>query len=100
LTVQLKLEENDWHRMKTKYDNNTFIRYEKILDRKMVIDMFKGSIPTIEVKGWNVADPNHLLSLYKTVHQSDNCIAVQSSRILQEKGISPIDNEMLIELPK
>lgn len=98
LIVQLTLEDNGWKRMKTKYDNNTFIRYEKHLYRKMVIDLFKGEIPNIEVKGWRVAEPSYLLSLYKTVHQSDNCIAVQSSLELQKKGISPIDNELLIEL--
>jgi hypothetical protein len=98
LKVQLTLEDNGWKRMKTKYDNNTFIRYEKHMDRKMVIDLFKGEIPNIEVKGWKVAEPNYLLSLYKTVHQSDNCIAVQRSLKLQKKGISPIDNELLIDL--
>ena len=100
LAVQLKLEENGWYRMKTKYDNNNFIRYEKIKnDRKMVIDMFKGKLPTIEAKGWKVADPIHLITLYYTVHQSDHCIAVQATRELQKKGISPIDNELLIKLP-
>lgn len=100
LTVQLTLEANDWYRMKTKYDNNNFIRYEKIKDeRKMVIDMFKGEIPNIVANGWNVAEPNHLLSLYYTVHQSDQCIAVQKSRELIKKGISPIYNDELIKLP-
>ena len=99
-TVQLTLEGNDWYRMKTKYDNNQFIRYEKINGkRKMVIDMFKGDLPSIMAKGWKVADPIHLITLYYTVHQSDHCIAVKATRELQTKGISPIDNELLIQLP-
>jgi hypothetical protein len=98
LKVQLSLEENGWKRMKTKYDSNAFIRYEKYLDRKMVIDFFKGEIPNIEVKGWKVAEPNYLLSLYKTIHQRDNCIAVQNSLELQKKGFVIVDNELLIQL--
>lgn len=99
LNVQLILQENGWNRMKTKYDNNTFIRYEKINNRKMVIDMFKGDIPNIEIKGWKVVEPNYLLSLYNTIHQSDNCIAVQKSIELQKKGVDIINNETLIILP-
>jgi len=100
LKVQMTLESNDWYHIKTKYDNNSFIRYEKIKqNRKMVIDMFKGDLPTIEVKGWKVADPIHLITLYYTVHQSAHCIAVQATRELHKNGISPIDNELLIKLP-
>jgi hypothetical protein len=98
--VQLKLTSLGFYRMKTKYDNNTFIRYEKIQDdKKIVIDMFKKEVPNITVKGWNVVDPNYLLSLYYSVHQSDHCIAVQASRDLLSKGEEIIDNEELIKLP-
>jgi len=97
--VQLTLTENEWFRMKTKYDNNNFIRYEKIRDgRKMVIDMFKGEIPNINSNGWNVTEPNYLLSLYKTVHQSDNCIVVTKSRELIKNGEPIINSEELIKL--
>jgi hypothetical protein len=102
--VQLDLTEHNFYRMKTKYDSKDFIRYERILDkdlmteRKLVIDMFKGEPPSIEVKGWKLVDPNHLLSLY-SVHQSDHCVAVKASRELIKKGIDIIDNEELIKLP-
>ena len=98
--VQLDLESMDFYRMKTKYDNNNFIRYEKIHnDKKIVIDMFKDKVPSINVKGWNVVDPKYLLSLYYTSHQSDHCIAVKKSRELIEKGIDIIDNVELVKLP-
>jgi hypothetical protein len=100
LKVQLTLKENRWKRIKTKYDNNKFIRYEKYLDKKMVVDLFKDEIPNIKVKGWSVTEPNYLLSLYETIHQSDNCIAVQRSLELQRKGIDIVDNELLIKLNK
>lgn len=99
-TVQLTLESIGFYRMKTKYDNNTFIRYEKIdNDRKIVIDMFKKEVPSIVVKGWRVVDPKYLLSLYYSVHQSDHCVAVKASRELMAKGIDIIDNVELIKLP-
>jgi hypothetical protein len=98
--VQLALESIGFYRMKTKYDNNTFIRYEKIdNDKKIVIDMFKSKVPFITVKGWNVVDPTHLLTLYYSVHQSDHCIAVKASRMLIEQGIDIIDNEELVKIP-
>ena len=103
--VQLDLTEHNFYRMKTKYDNNYFIRYERILDKnlmtesKLVIDMFKGNTQSIEVKGWRLVDPKHLLSLYYSVHQSDHCIAVQAARKLMAEGKDLIDNEELIKLP-
>jgi hypothetical protein len=99
LEVQLSLEELGFERMKTKYDNNNFIRYEKLGDRKIVIDMFKGDVPKINVNGWNVVDPKHLLSLYYSSHQSDHCVAVKASRELIKNGIDIINNEELIKLP-
>jgi len=102
--VQLTLESIGFKRMKTKYDNNHFIRYERIDDRKIVIDMFKKEIPFLEVKGWKVANPEYLLSLYDTVHQSDHCIAVKEAKKLLDKGIEKfvlciLNYEELIKLP-
>jgi hypothetical protein len=98
--VQMALEAIDFHRIKTKYDNNKFIRYEKIHNnKKIVIDMFKGDIPFIEVDDWKVVDPRYLLDLYYTVHQSDQCIAVKAARELIFKGSDIIYNEELIKLP-
>jgi hypothetical protein len=100
-TVQLLLESMGFRRMKTKYDNNEFIRYEKIQDeKKIVVDMFKKEVPSIEVKGWKVVDPKYLLELYYSVHQSDQCVAVKASRMLMDKEINIIDNEELIKLPQ
>lgn len=101
LKVQLLLENFGFKRMKTKYDNNEFIRYEKYPEdsKKIVIDMFKGYVPNINVKGWNLVDPKHLLDLYYKSHQSDHCIAVKASRELIKKGIEIINNEKLIEMP-
>lgn len=99
-STQLELESLGFYRMKTKYDNNEFIRYEKIVDdKKIVIDMFKKVVPSIEVKRWTVVDPKYLLELYYSVHQSDQCIAVKASRELLSKGVDIIDNVELIKLP-
>lgn len=99
--VQIELETLGFRRMKTKYDNNEFIRYEKVQDesKKIVIDMFKGVVPFIEIDNWKIVDPKYLLELYYSVHQSDQCIAVQSGRELLRKGETLIKNEKLIQLP-
>jgi hypothetical protein len=102
--VQVALDALGFRRIKTKYDNNEFIRYEKIHgfengERKIVIDMFKREVPFVEINDWKIVDPKYLLDLYYSVHQSDQCIAVKSARELMSKGEEIINNEELIKLP-
>ena len=90
-----------------KYD---FRRYEKQVENidgdkvkglKFTVDFFVGDdFPIVEVDGWKVIEPKHLLSLYKSVHSSDNCFAVRAAAKLISKGINPIGREELIEVPE
>lgn len=98
-TVQLTLESIGFSRMKTKYDNNNFIRYENTQnEKKIVIDMFKKDVPSITVKSWTVVDPNYLITLYSTVHQSDHCVAFKNAKELLSKKIDIINNQELIKI--
>lgn len=102
LTVQFILKENNWNRIKSKYDSNNFIRYEKIskCGKKMIIDMFIEGVPFITINKndiWNVVEPEYLLSLYaRKLHQSIECIAVQKSKKLKINEI--VNNKNLIKL--
>jgi hypothetical protein len=97
--VILKLKELGFNRIKTKYDNNTFIRYENIInDRKIVIDMFFKEVPSIICNEWKVVEPSYLLSLYDSIHQTKHCVAVIESNKLIKKGIDPCNKKELINL--
>lgn len=99
--VIITLKDNGFDRIKTKYDNDSFFRYVKTDNgRKIVIDLFIKKVPFVSNNGWNVVEPNYLLSLYDTVHGSNHCIAVNKSIELIGKGQSPLNREELVTLPK
>jgi hypothetical protein len=51
----------------------------------------------VQIDGFNVVEPQHLLSFYKTVHTSGGCIAVREAKILLAQGINPVGREELIK---
>jgi len=77
-----------FERIKTKYDGK-FYRFRKFsLNGKIVVDVFLGSPPSVNARGYQVVEPSHLLGFYGTIHQSDNCRAVQAAKKLPKTEIS------------
>lgn len=108
--VVATLKSRRFEKVWTKYDRHDsdedFRRYEKHVDLdsdralRITIDFFvDADIPYREVRGWNVVEPEHLLSLYSNIHSSDKCFAVQAALKLLEQGIDPVDREELVEIP-
>ncbi len=108
--VVTTLKDNGFEKVWTKYDkldsDEDFRRYEKVVaDEKrpirITIDFFvSDEIPTRTVDGWEVVEPQHLLSLYRNIHSSDKCFAVQASVKLIAQGIDPVGREELIAIPE
>ena len=72
-----------FERIKTKYDNREFSRFRKSSDDgKIVLDAFLGSPPYVNIQGYRVVEPTHLLGLYDSIHQSIGCVAVQAAKKL------------------
>ncbi|MCK5018079.1 MAG: hypothetical protein KAS32_13565 [Candidatus Peribacteraceae bacterium] len=108
------LKSNGYNRYWTKYDGKTpnFMRYGKseirltdidkeIEDQrhvKVLLDLFIEKCPFIEVNGFRLVEPKHLLSLYEHSHSSKFCVAVQEATILVARGINPIGREELLNL--
>lgn len=101
LMVRTILEDNEFHRIKTKYDNNNFIRYGKIKNnKKIIIDMFKydKKIPYVTAReNFVVVEPKYLLTLYKTIHQTQNCISIQNCLELIESNEEILNNSKMIK---
>lgn len=77
-----------------------FRRYETVVeDNKLIIDFFVGNPPYITINGFKVIEPSYLLSLYKSIHSSDNCFAVKAAYNIIQKGESPINRKELVEIP-
>jgi len=77
-----------------------FRRYELYKDnKKLIIDFFVGNPPFIIVNGFKVIEPNYLLSLYKSIHSSDNCFAVKAAYEIIKNGENPIGRKELVEIP-
>jgi hypothetical protein len=81
--------------------------FQRYVKEKMVIDLFIG-MPNKNMKvqrdgkEWTVVEPEHLLSLYKTIHGSRGCIAVVTASKLLEKGLKSsdlVDHPDLVKLP-
>lgn len=97
--VIIRLQELGFYRMKTKYDNSNFYRYEmKLNNHKMVIDLFKRIVPFNVIDGWNIIKPEYLVTLYSSIHGSDKCFALKSAREIIKNGESPIKRDELIKL--
>lgn len=82
----------------TKYDNpsGNFHRYTKKMDSgKIMLDIYIENVPSISVKGYNVVEPEYLLSLYKTTHMSKECVAVKAAQKLISQNINIIDHPAL-----
>ena len=84
-----------------------FRRYEKTVDDgqhppfRVTIDRFVGDPPTREVGGgWRVVEPATLLGLYRSIHTSSSCFAVQAAARLLGQGIDPIGREELVAIPE
>jgi hypothetical protein len=104
------LKARGFEKVWTKYDKHQsdedFRRYEKSLDidegrtARITIDFFVSQdISYREVKGWNVVEPEHLLGLYRNIHSSDKCFAVQAAVKMIESGEDPVDREELVKIP-
>jgi len=102
------LEANGFRKVRTRFDKmpsaEDFRRYEKYTlvgdkDIRMTIDLFVRDVPSIEVRGWRVVEPEFLLSLYSTIHDSKSCFAVVAASRLIKEGKSPIGDAALTEIP-
>jgi hypothetical protein len=105
-TVIPLLEQRGFVKVPTKYDrlkgNNDFRRYEKVVrGHRVTIDFFvDGKIPERWIGEWCVVEPKKLLSLYKSVHSSDNCFAVKAATELLARNIDPVGHEELVQIPQ
>ena len=104
------LKDRGFKKVWTKYDKHKspedFRRYEKIIaidedhTSRITIDFFVSEdVPCRKVKGWNVVEPEYLLGLYRNIHSSDKCFAVQAAVKLIAAGIDPVDRQELVAIP-
>lgn len=63
---------------------------------KVIFDLFVHDVPTIEVDGYTVVEPNHMLTFYGTKHSSEQCVAVQAARRIQSEGGEIVKNPLLV----
>ena len=99
-----KLTEQGFKKVPTRFDhlknNSNFRRYEKEIrsGKKLIIDFFVKKDIRVRIlnNGWQVVDPEQLLSFYGNIHSSDNCFAVKAATDLIKKGIDPIGREELV----
>jgi hypothetical protein len=89
-----------FERAKTQWDRNDFFRLTKSCETgKIVFDIFIQTVPAVIAQGHWVVDPAYLLSLYKTVHQSGDCVAVAAARGLLAAGLPIIGSPDLVRMP-
>lgn len=85
--VRKLLLSRGFEKAKTQWDRNDFFRLTKFYEGgKIVFDIFIQTVPAVMAQGYWVVEPAHLLSLYKTVHQSGDCMAVSAARKLWAAG--------------
>lgn len=63
---------------------------------KVIFDLFVHEVPTIEAQGYTVVEPNHMLTFYGVKHSSEQCVAVQAARRIQEAGGEIVGNPELV----
>jgi hypothetical protein len=116
-----KLAKQGFKKVPTRFDhlknNSDFRRYEKeqiksevmrayypelYSDKKLIIDFFVQKDIRVRVlnDGWQVVDPEQLLSFYGNIHSSDNCFAVKAATALLKKGVDPVGKQELMKPPK
>ena len=109
IVMQILLEEG-FQKVWTRYDklqsDENFRRYEKVewldigREVRITIDFFESkSLKTIEVNGWNVVDPETLLSFYSNIHSSDKCWAVKGALQLLSEHKNPVGSPLLSKNP-
>lgn len=109
-TVVSTLKHRGFEKVWTKYDripsDEDFRRYEKVVEVegarpvRVTIDFFVCEVPHREIDGWQVVEPDLLLSLYSNIHSSDKCFAVQAASRLLKQGIDPVGRTELVEIPR
>jgi hypothetical protein len=89
-------------RIWTRFDkvSREFYRYEKHAEggTKILLDVFLGDVPCVQVKTVKVVAPGYLLTLYGYVHETEDCVAVRAAEKLMARGISPIGRKELVAL--
>jgi hypothetical protein len=63
---------------------------------KVIFDLFVHEVPTIEVQGYTVVEPKHMLTFYGVKHSSEQCVAVQAARKIQKDGAEIVNNPLLV----
>lgn len=63
---------------------------------KVIFDLFVHDVPTIEVDGYTVVEPIHMLTFYGVKHSSEQCVAVQAARKIQAEGGEIVKNPLLV----
>ncbi len=101
-----RVKEMGFNRWWTKYDDKTrdFYRYGRTIDYKgkrvkVELDLFIRDVPFRELNGLKVVEPVYLLSLYKSIHSSSNCVAVKAARVLLGNGVDPVGRPELVTIP-
>jgi hypothetical protein len=97
-TVVAILKGAGYEKTWTKYEgvSKDFYRYVKHGEFKIMLDLFVEATPFVEVQGFKVVEPAHLLTFYKSKHTSDYCTAVQAATALLAQGISPVGRRELV----
>jgi hypothetical protein len=97
-TVVAILKGAGYEKTWTKYDgiSKDFYRYTKYGRFKIMLDLFVEQTPFVEVQGFKVVAPAHLLTFYKSKHMSDYCTAVQAATALVAQGIDPVGRIELV----
>lgn len=93
------LKEIGYEREHTKYDNlSPFYRYVRFVNNKKVIfDVFVGDVPFVEVGGFKVVDPAHLVTLYHSIHGSGQCFSVALAREILAAGENPVNHPKMAD---
>lgn len=63
---------------------------------KVIFDLFVHDVPTIEVDGYTVVEPGHMLTFYGVKHSSEQCVAVQAARRIQAAGEEIVKHPALV----
>ena len=70
--------------------------FDEVQPVKVIFDLFVRAVPTIEVNGYTVVEPNEMLTYYGVKHSSEQCVAVQAARKIQKDGGDIVGNPLLV----
>lgn len=84
-----------WTRFDRLPGSQDFTRYTKVVAKKdevvkVMLDVFIAEVPSVEVGEFHIVEPKFLLSLYGSIHSSDQCFAVRNASGLLARGINPV----------